>query len=69
MTSMSFERGIYERDIAPAGHRIFDIVNSRGEVGYVEVPEHWVTRGFVRRLLQELDTQDKNRLHILKPGA
>lgn len=62
-------RGVYECEIAQAGHRAFHVVNSRGEVGYMQVPTAWVTRGFVRRLLHELDRQDRTQLHLIKPGA
>lgn len=62
-------RGVYECEIAQAGHRAFHIVNSKGEVGFGQFPTPWVTRGFVRRLMQELERQDRTELHLVKPGA
>ena len=62
-------RGIYEVEIALAGHRAFNIVNTRGEVAFIQVPESWATRGFIRRLMWELDRQDKTQLQLIKPGA
>lgn len=62
-------RGVYECEIAQSGHRAFHIVNSKGEVAFVQFPTSWVTRGFVRRLLHELDRQDHVQLHLIKPGA
>lgn len=62
-------RGVYECEIAQVGHRAFHVVNSKGEIGYIQAPISWVTRGFVRRLMQELDRQDRTQLHVVKPGA
>lgn len=67
--AQALERGVYECEIAQTGHRAFHIVNSKGEVGFLQFPNAWVTRGFVRRMLHELDRQDQIRLHLVKPGA
>ncbi len=70
MIDMTRKSGVYECEIAQAGHRAFHVVNSHGEVGFIQYPTSWVTPGLVSRLLDDLERNDAvTTLHIVKRAA